>query len=79
MSTSVDLNAPPLLPGVVSYHAVPDGPVSNLSGSIVPGSAAGDPDSELREVLAALDVPLHVATIAYAEGCRIRRVRLAGA
>jgi hypothetical protein len=41
--------------------------------------AAGDPDSELREVLAALEIPLHVATIGGAEGCRIRRVRLAGA
>src|SRR6478672_4912534 len=43
MSTSVDLNAPPLLPGVVSYHAVPDGPLSNVPASIVPGSGAGDP------------------------------------
>jgi len=33
-------------------------------------------DSELREVLASLTVPLHIAAIGYAEGCRIRRVRL---
>jgi hypothetical protein len=34
-------------------------------------------DSEMREVLASLSVPLQVAAIGYAEGCRIRRVRLA--
>jgi hypothetical protein len=37
---------------------------------------AADTDSELREVLASLTVPPDVATIGYAEGCRIRRVRL---
>jgi hypothetical protein len=31
----------------------------------------------MREVLASLSVPLQVAAIGYAEGCRIRRVRLA--
>ena len=36
----------------------------------------GDTDSELRDVLAMLSVPLHVAAFAYPEGCRIRRVRL---
>jgi hypothetical protein len=36
----------------------------------------GEPDSELREVLAGLAVPQKIAGVAYAEGCRIRRVRL---
>jgi len=35
-----------------------------------------DTDSELRNVLASLSVPLHVAAFAYPDGCRIRRVRL---
>ena len=35
-----------------------------------------DTDSELRSVLASLSVPLHVAAFAYADGCRIRRVRV---
>jgi hypothetical protein len=33
-------------------------------------------DSELRAVLGALAIPAQVAAIGYAEGCRIRRVRL---
>ena len=33
--------------------------------------------SEMRAVLASLSVPLHVAAIGYAQGCRIRRVRVA--
>jgi len=38
--------------------------------------AAGDPHSEMKEVLASLAVPSMIAGVAYAEGCRIRRVRL---
>ncbi|HEY2432663.1 MAG TPA: hypothetical protein VGI12_08305 [Vicinamibacterales bacterium] len=37
-----------------------------------------DTDSELREVLASLSIPFHIAAVGYAEGCRIRRVRLSG-
>ncbi len=37
---------------------------------------AADPDSEWREVIAGLSVPLTVAVVSYADGCRIRRVRL---
>jgi len=44
-----------------------------------PSRLRGDAvDSELREVLASLSVPFHVAAMSYAEGCRIRRVRLIG-
>jgi hypothetical protein len=43
-------------------------------------SAKSDPDSELKselkDVLAGLSVPAMIASVAYAEGCRIRRVRL---
>lgn len=44
-----------------------------------PKTAKGEKetDSEMREVLASLSVPLHVAAIGYADGCRIRRVRVA--
>ena len=42
-------------------------------------AAAADPESELREVLASLSVPRTVAAVGYAEGCRIRRVRLTAA
>jgi len=38
-----------------------------------------EPDSEMREVLASLAVPASVAAVGYAEGCRIRRVRVAAA
>jgi hypothetical protein len=47
--------------------------------SVKEEAAAGDPDSELREVLAGLAVPAAIAGVVYAEGCRIRRVRLAAA
>ena len=42
-------------------------------------AAAADPESELREVLANLSVPRTIAEVGYAEGCRIRRVRLTAA
>jgi hypothetical protein len=42
-------------------------------------TAQPDPVSELRAVLASLAIPLTVAAIRYAEGCRIRRVRVAAA
>jgi len=38
--------------------------------------AAGDREPELRDVLASLAVPWMIAAVAYADGCRIRRVRL---
>lgn len=41
--------------------------------------AAAEPESELREVLASLTIPHTVAAVGYAEGCRIRRVRLTAA
>jgi len=41
-----------------------------------PARRGDEVDSELREVLASLSIPFHVASMAYAEGCRIRRVRL---
>jgi hypothetical protein len=53
-----------------------------VEGKFVQGKAesvAGEPDSELREVLAQLAVPARIAGVVYAEGCRIRRVRLAAA
>ena len=37
---------------------------------------ARETDCEMRAVLGSLSVPLQIAAIAYAEGCRIRRVRL---
>jgi CheY-like chemotaxis protein len=39
-------------------------------------AAARETDSEMRQVLGSLSVPLSIAAIGYAEGCRIRRVRL---
>jgi CheY-like chemotaxis protein len=39
-------------------------------------ATAADRDPELREVLAGLAVPLMIAAVTYADGCRIRRVRL---
>jgi hypothetical protein len=41
--------------------------------------ACAEPESELRGVLASLTVPQTIAAVGYAEGCRIRRVRLAAA
>jgi hypothetical protein len=38
-----------------------------------------EPDSDLREMLSRLAVPMKAAGVAYADGCRIRRVRLAEA
>jgi hypothetical protein len=38
--------------------------------------AAKTPDSDLRAILASLSVPLKIACVAYADGCRVRRVRL---
>jgi hypothetical protein len=39
-------------------------------------AADADRDPELREVLAGLAVPWMIAAVTYADGCRIRRVRL---
>jgi CheY-like chemotaxis protein len=44
-------------------------------GEARPGTGT---DSEVRQVLASLSVPFHVAAIGYGNGCRIRRVRLSG-
>jgi hypothetical protein len=33
---------------------------------------------ELRHLMAGLSVPAHVASVGYARGCRIRRVRVPG-
>jgi CheY-like chemotaxis protein len=37
---------------------------------------AKTPDSDLRAMLSSLSVPLKIAAVAYADGCRVRRVRL---
>src|SRR4029453_11625586 len=52
-----------------------DGKFTAVNASTI----AGEPDSEMHEVLASLAVPATIAGVAYADGCRIRRVRLATA
>src|SRR6185312_3995616 len=44
MSTSLDRNAPPELPGVVSWYATPSPPLSNFAACTTPGSAADVPE-----------------------------------
>ena len=42
-------------------------------------AAATDREPELRDVLASLSVPSMIAAVTYADGCRVRRVRLSTA
>ncbi|HET8775520.1 MAG TPA: hypothetical protein VFP80_17095, partial [Thermoanaerobaculia bacterium] len=43
-----------------------------------PADAADPQPDDVRELIAALALPAHVAGVAYPRGCRIRRVRVPG-